>query len=179
MYWFTNNLISIAQVRLLSLNYVKNLFGFATQRKGITMEGPMERMQTREAMRIRKLKEKKYVTFILFKNLVWYTISQGYLEKWTEHFNDYQFYEMSSRRGYPTTLLGYVYNMNNFICSNMSIFWPFWVEHRIQYGIEFTIFSTKLWQISQWTLTLTCSEQFSQHSLGLYTDRGVLSSPNN
>ena len=67
MYWFTNNLLSIAQVRLLSLNYVKNLFGFATQRKGITMEGPVERMQTREAMRIRKLKEKKYVTFISFK----------------------------------------------------------------------------------------------------------------
>ena len=59
MYWFTNNLISIAQVRLLSLNYVKNLFGFATQRKGITMAGPIERMQTREAMRIRKEKEKK------------------------------------------------------------------------------------------------------------------------
>jgi len=59
VYWFTNNLISIAQVRLLSLSYVKNVFGFATQRKGITMEGPIERMQTREAMRIRKLKEKK------------------------------------------------------------------------------------------------------------------------
>ena len=59
MYWFTNNLISIAQVRLLSLTYVKNLFGFATQRKGITMAGPIERMQTREAMRIRKEKEKK------------------------------------------------------------------------------------------------------------------------
>ena len=59
MYWFTNNLISIAQVRLLSLSYVKNVFGFATKREGITMEGPIERMQTREAMRIRKLKEKK------------------------------------------------------------------------------------------------------------------------
>ena len=69
MYWFTNNLISIAQVRVLSLNYFKNLFGFAT-RRNITIEGPMERMQTREAMRIRKLKEKKYVTFISFKNLV-------------------------------------------------------------------------------------------------------------
>jgi len=59
VYWLANNLISITQVRILSTNHAKRVFGFPTLKKSITTDSLLQQMQTREAMRQRKLKEHK------------------------------------------------------------------------------------------------------------------------
>jgi len=59
VYWFTNNLFTIAQQRLLSSNFGRNIFGIPEQRKDIAMKDPLERIQNREKLRQEKMKLRK------------------------------------------------------------------------------------------------------------------------
>ena len=59
VYWFTNNLFTIAQQRLLSSKFGRNIFGIPEQRKDIAMKDPLERIQNREKLRQEKMKLRK------------------------------------------------------------------------------------------------------------------------